>query len=389
MSIEIVGFGLEDKKNIKKFAMFPWKHYKKDPHYVPRLTGELLGNKLLGMHGLLTDQHPYHEHAEVRHWLIYKSGKLVGRVSGAINQEYNKLHDIKLANFGFFECINDEDVSKALLDTVCNWAREKGMEVVRGPGAYSNITHEPYQCCLIDNFHDDPCLEMPYHHPYYASLYEKYGFKKAKDYFAIEMSKHHPYTEKETRLMGLVKKRYKLETRPLNMKNMKKEVHTIVRLYNESWLNNWGFLPIKESEGDALADTLMLIAVPELIRFAMIDGKEIAVVGFLPDLHEKFVRKKSLFGNSDIIRIARMYLGKKNIERYRFMFLGVEPEYRHTGADSLLSFEIRLNLDKVRPKAKRVEASLLLEDNHAIINLAQKRGMGHINKTYRVYDYKL
>ncbi|MES0490261.1 MAG: hypothetical protein ABUK01_09730 [Leptospirales bacterium] len=389
MDVDIIGFGLEDKKNIKKFAMFPWKHYKKDSLYVPQLTGELLGNKLLSMKGIFTADHPYHENVKVHHWLAYKNGKIAGRVSGALNHEYNKAHKTKLANFGFFESIHDEEVSKALLDSVCNWAREQNMDTVRGPGAYSNITHEPYQGCLIDNFHDAPCLEMPYHYPYYAALYEKYGFKKAKDYYAVEMSRHAPFIERENRLMQLIKKRHKMETRTLNMNNVQEEVQTIVRLYNDAWVDNWGFLPIKDSEADALADILRLIAVPELIRFAIIDGKEIAVVGFLPDLHEKLARKKSIFGNSDLVRVARMYLGKKNIERYRFMFLGVDLKYRHTGADSLLAFELRSNIGSIRPKAKRVEASLLLEDNYAILNLAAKRGMGHIYKTYRIYDFQL
>ena len=390
MSVEIVGFGLDDKKNIKKFAEFPWNHYKDDPYYVPNLKGELLGNKILSIKGILTADHPYHEGAVVYHWLAYKDNKIAGRIAAAVNRDYNEYKKTKIANFSFFESIDDKEVATALFKEAGKWAKEKGMKTLRGPGAYSNATHEPYQTCLVEGFDDSPCLEMTYNYKYYPDLYEGFGFKKAKDYVAITMPTDHPESHREERLMKMLRKKHKFETRPINPKKMKEEVtNHIVRIYNEAWAENWGFMPIKEAEADAMADVLLLIASPDLIRFAMIDGKEVAVVGFLPDLHEAFALRKSIFGNSDIVRLIRMFLTKTKIERYRFMFIGVLPEHKNTGADALLSFEIRTHIFKSLPKAKRLEASLLLEDNHSVINLAKRRGGGEVYKRYRVYDYKL
>jgi hypothetical protein len=230
---------------------------------------------------------------------------------------------------------------------------------------------------------------MPYHKYFYASLMQKYGFHKIKDYFAVLMSKHHPFTESEGMFMERLKKRSNIQTRPMDKNNIRADVLKIVEIYNESWKNNWGFLPVTKEEGEAMAELLTMIAIPELIRFAMVDEKEVAMVGFLPDLNEAFALKKSIFGNSDLVRLLRMLIFKKNIKRYRFMFLGVLPKYKNRGLDGILSFEVRNNLGSVRPKADRVEASLLLEENQPIIDLALDRGMGHIYKTYRIYSIDL
>lgn len=388
MSVEIVGFGLEDKKNIKKFANFPWKLYAKEKFYVPQLKAELLGNKLFGIKGLLTPEHTYHENAEVYHFLAYRNGKIVGRVSAAVNHAFNDYLNCKVGNFGFFDTIDDLEVTAALLDAASAWVKDKGMEVLRGPGQYSNATHE-IQGILMDHFHDYPCLETTYNYPYYATLLEKYGMRKAKDYYAFLMSAYIPFIEKEAKLAEMIRKRTGATTRTINMKNLKEEVGVIIRVYNEAWKHNWGFIPITKGEADNLADTIGLIANEELIRFAMMDGKEIAVVGFLPDLNEILRKRRYPVGNSDIIRIFRMLMFKHSVERYKFFFLGIVPEYQKSGIDSLLAFEIRKHLPDVAPKARKVEASLLLEENEAVMNLTVRRAMAHLYKTYRIYEKKL
>lgn len=388
MSVEIIGFGLEDKKNIKKFARFPWKHYAKEKFYVPQLNAELVGNKLFGITGLLTPEHTYHENADVYHFLAYKDGKIAGRVSAAVNHAFNAYLDTKVGNFGFFDTINDLEVTTALLDAAGDWVKERGMKFLRGPGQYSNATHE-IQGILMDHFHDYPCLETTYNYPYYATLLEKYGMRKVKDYYAFLMSAYVPFIEKEEKLAEMVRKRTGVTTRTINMKNLKEEVGVIIRVYNEAWKNNWGFIPITKGEADNLADTIGMIANAELIRFAMLDGKEIAVVGFLPDLNEILKKRRNKFSNSDVMRILRMLMFKGSVERYKFFFLGILPEYQRSGIDSLLAFEIRSHLPKVAPKARKVEASLLLEENDAVINLTVRRAMAHLYKTYRIYQKKL
>ena len=114
MSVVLVDFGLDNRKLLKQFARFPWRHYSLSEKYIPQLNAELLGSRLLGVKGLFTKEHPYHKHAKVRHWLAYENGKIVGRISASVNSVYNDHHKTQIGNFGFFESIKDDKVSTAL-----------------------------------------------------------------------------------------------------------------------------------------------------------------------------------------------------------------------------------------------------------------------------------
>ncbi|MBN1643475.1 MAG: hypothetical protein JW856_01445, partial [Dehalococcoidales bacterium] len=113
LKIEEIPLGSPD---IKKFAGFPWSLYKNQTGWTPPLRGDLLGNRLLGLTGLLTKVHPYHQHAEVSHFLASRDGKPVGRISAAINRRFNEHYSSKIGFFGFFEVINEYEVAEALLD---------------------------------------------------------------------------------------------------------------------------------------------------------------------------------------------------------------------------------------------------------------------------------
>jgi hypothetical protein len=152
---------------LRDFVEVPWRLYRGDPCWTPPLRADYLGSKLLRLVGLLTPQHPYHQHAEVTHFLARRGSDLLGRISAAINHRFNDYHHTQLGFFGFFETVEDFDVARALLDAARNWVRERGMTVLRGPGEYSNATHER-QGVLISGFEYPPTVELTHNPPYYS-----------------------------------------------------------------------------------------------------------------------------------------------------------------------------------------------------------------------------
>jgi hypothetical protein len=116
--INLIEFGPGNYRLLKRFVQFHWDHYKDHPYYVPPLNMDLLGNRLLGEKGLLTDKHPFHKHAEVVYFLAERDGKVVGRIAGCINQRYNEQQNARAVIFGFWEVINEFEVARALLDRV-------------------------------------------------------------------------------------------------------------------------------------------------------------------------------------------------------------------------------------------------------------------------------
>ncbi|MCB1146867.1 MAG: hypothetical protein KDK41_12210 [Leptospiraceae bacterium] len=386
MSVELVGFGLDNKKLIKKFVKFSWKHYSKEEKYIPQLNGELLGNKLLGMKGLLTPEHPYHKNAEVYHWLAYREKKIVGRISASINKTYNQHHSTNIGNFGFFESIKDDEVGHALFNAAAGWLKERGIDTMRGPGNYGNATHE-VQSWAMNSFQDPPTIELTMSKWWYPKMAERFGMVKAKDYYAYLNPVQSIDWDRDNKLLDRMLKRSSLSIRKMDMKNIKSEVDIILHIYNQAWKDNWGFLPLTSDEGQVMAETLKLVADPNLMLFVMDGDREVAVIGTLLDLNEKFLRRKSIFGNSDIVRLLRFFIEKKSITRSRIMFFGILPEYRKTGIDAMVLFKTRNYLYE-STKVRAVDASLVLEENMVLRNLFGHFG-GIEYKKFRIYDYAL
>jgi GNAT superfamily N-acetyltransferase len=384
LSLEIEGIPLGDSR-IKLFADFPWRLYRGDPCWTPPLRGDLLGNRLLGLVGLLTPRHPYHRYAEVSHFLAWHGGQPAGRISAAINHRFNNYHGTRIGFFGFFEVIQDYEVARALLDRAREWVLERGMTVLRGPGEYSNATYER-QGILIDGFQHPPTMELTHNPPYYGEFLERYGFHKVKDYYAYTFDVQTPISPRLKSLVEQVRRRREIETRHLNFKELPSEVRLIVKIYNDSWAKNWGFLPITEEEADSLADSLRLIVDPGIIRFAFIKGEPVAVLGAFPDPYYALRPRWRWYGDSDLIRVARLLLMRRRIPCTRLMFFGVRPGFRQLGIDALLFYEAKEY--GIKKGYLKCETSMLLEDNNLILRASKFMGAQRY-KTWRIYDLPL
>jgi GNAT superfamily N-acetyltransferase len=371
---------------LREFVEVPWRLHKGNPLWTPPLRGEYLGSKLQGLPGLLTPRHPYHQHAEVTHFLARRGSELLGRVSAAINHRFNEYHGTEIGFFGFFETIDDFGVAQALLDEARGWVEKRGMKVLRGPGEYSNATHER-QGVLVWGFQYPPTVELTHNPPYYAELLERYGFHKAKDYHAYMAEDFKPeYSSRLDRLSERVRSRYGITTRMADLDSLDEEIQLLVRIYNDAWARNWGFLPLTDEEALALAETLRPVLIPELLRFAFIKDEPVAVVGALPDLYVPLRPRWRWPLDTDLIRSLRVLRQRRRIPRLRVMFMGVRPAYRQMGADAVLFHEL---YNAVLPLGyTMVEGSMMLEDNQDILRLTSAMGFHHY-MTWRIYDMDL
>ncbi len=370
---------------LKTFAMLPWHLYKGDPCWTPPLNADLLGNRLLGMEGLLQRKHPYHMHAEVTHFLVWQNGKLAGRISASINKRFNDYYGSSIGFFGFFEVIHDYEVARVLLDSARDWVKCRGMTTLRGPGEYSNATYER-QGTLIDGFQYPPTMDLTHNPPFYGEFLEQYGFLKAKDYHAYIIDLQTPVSLRIKKLAEKARLRRKIETRPLNLKKLATEVDLIVEIYNDCWSKNWGFLPLTSEEAMALADFLRLVADSNLVRFAFIKGEPAALFGAFPDPYHALRPRWHWYGDSDIVRLARLFHMRRHIPLMRLMFFGVRPGFRKLGIDAVLFNEVKEYA--MQRGYRQCEASMLLEDNVLILRPSAFMG-GHRYKTWRIYDLPL
>lgn len=356
------------------FIKLPWEIYKNNKFWVPPLLFDVKKN-------LDPKKNPFFQHAEVELFLAEDKGKLVGRIAAIKNDAHNNFHKDKTGFFGFYETIDDEEVSDLLLDTACGWLKEKGFDTVIGP--VNPSTND--ECgLLIDAFDSSPVLLMTYNPPHYQQKIESFGFEKARDlysfFIASEVINNEKMMAKLTRMSELIKNRYNITLKTIDMKNMMSEVRKLEEIYNSAWEDNWGFVPLTPAEFDYMANSLKMIVDPDLIMFAEVDGKPAGFTLSLPDFNQVL---KHLNGRLFPFGIFKLLYYKRKIDLLRTIIMGVKPEYQKKGIDSVFYLETIKNGNKNNYKGS--EISWVLEDNHVMRQTAEKLG-AKIYKTYRIYQ---
>ncbi len=364
---------VRSKKERDEFIKFPWKIYKGNTAWVPPLLMDR--RKLID-----TEKNPFYKHSEIELFMARKNGEIVGRIAAIVNHNHNQEHNEKVGFFGFYEAINEQSVTDALMKEAESWLRAKGMNSVRGP---ANPSVNDEYGLLIDAFDKPPVILMTYNPEYYPKLLEKAGFSKAKDLYAYLLNQKTVYSERFEHVAEIVRQKSNLTFRSLNMKEYRNEVARIRTIYNGAWQYNWGAVPMTDEEFDALATDLKPVVVPELIIMAEYNGELIGFALSIPDLNMALKYNKNGYL---LPGLYCMYRYKKYINTVRVIVLGVLPEYQKTGAGSVLFYETALRAKKLGYDFG--EASWVLEDN-VMMNRAAEMMNAERYKTYRIYEKKL
>lgn len=365
---------VKTKKDKMRFIKSQWSFYENDKNFVPPLISDR--KKILD-----TENNPFYKHTKLKLFLAESNGTILGRIAGIINENHNKTHNDKLGFWGFFECIDNQDVANALFDSVAKWLKENGMDSMRGP---ENPSMNDDIGLLIDGFDSSPVLMMTYNPEYYIKLVENYGFIKSKDLYAYFLESHSYQTDKIVRMQDIIKKKHNITIRQVNLKNKKKlweDVKTLKQIYNSAWVPNWGFVKWTDEEFDFIVKDLKMIADPETAIIAEINGQVAGFALALPDMNYCFKFNKK---GGDIGALWHMMTKKKDIKLTRIIALGVLPEYQKTGIDAVLYYEIGVR----GSKKGRIygEASWILEDNEMMNRGLTTTMDARIYKTYRLYD---
>jgi GNAT superfamily N-acetyltransferase len=364
----------------KRFIRFPWSVYRGDPVWVPPL--------LMDRKDFLNPQkNPFFEFAEVQLFLARKDGVDVGRIAAVDDPMYRRHQDGEAAIWGMFECQRDGEVAGALFESVEGWAAARDRKKIVGPFNLS-LNHEAG--LLVDGYDDSPCALMTYNPPWYGELVEGAGHRAIKDLWAWSIDLSQPLPEKVVAVSRRVEKRNNVRVRSVDLKKWDSEVHTVLELYNDCWIENWGFVPMSEKEFlHMAADLKMAIRwAPDLALVAEVDGRPVGFSLSVLDLNQAM---KPLNGRLLPFGIIKLLLGIKKIDRTRLVLLGMREEFRGRGIDAVFyreTFERARALGARRGVQMRGEISWTLDDND-MVNRSIKLMGGRLYKTYRVYEKAL
>jgi GNAT superfamily N-acetyltransferase len=357
---------------LKRFVKLPWRLYSNEPNWIPPLIFER-------MRFLDRRRNPYFEHGEAEYFLAWRDGEPVGRISAQIDRNFVDFHGQNIGHFGFFEADDDPEVARALVGAAEAWLRERGMERMQGP---FDFTMNDECGVLIEGHEIKPMLRQPYHLRYYPGLLEGAGMAKAMDLLMW----HLHISDREKLLPILFQLSDRLEpdhgitVRHMRKKDLEAEVERFRKVYNAAWSDNWGFVPLTREELEHAAKEFKFLLDEDWIMVAEKDGEVVGAALSFPDLNEVI---DGLNGRLLPLGWLKLLTGRRKIKRLRVGFLGVMPEYQHTGVAAAFYIE---HFDMAaKSRIKEGEMGWILETNEAMNRGMEAMG-GQVVKKYRVYE---
>lgn len=367
------------KQDRKTFVDLAWEVYKDDPAWVPPLKDEV--------HGLITPgKNPWFEHARAEFWLATRAGKVVGRISAQVDELVQQHMGAGTGQWGMFEVL-DGEAAAALIATAEDWLRTQGMKRALGPISLS-IWDEPG--LEIEGFDEPPTAMMGHHRPAYRGWIEAAGYGKAKDLLTYEVDIENWWDKAIARLIEMGERNPRVKLRRVDKSKFAEEAKLILSLLNDAWSNNWGYVPLTESEIAYAGKKLKPIIYEELVWIAEYDGEPVAFMITLPDINELI---KDLNGELFPFGWAKLLwrLRRPHTRRARVPLMGVAKKLHGTRLASQLAFMlIEFTRREVVKKfgVKIGEFGWILEDNKGMLSIAELPD-ARINHRYRIYEKKL
>ena len=354
------------------FVDFPFELYKNDPYWVGELKADTKH--------LLKQDNIFWTHGRRALFMAYQNGKPVGRIMALVNDAHNQYHHENIGFFGFFDCINDTEVPRALFAAAEKWLRAQGVSAVRGP---ANPSSNHVYGLLVDGFDSMPAIMMPYNYPYYEALITHAGYGKIKDLLAFHRTKDDKFSERFLKVCARCSRAAGITLRRLNLKKIDEEAEIIRKIYNEAWAENWGFVPMSRQEMADVVKELKMIVRPEGTCVLEENGVPAGFYILIPNMnHVLKVLKGSL---CHPWRLVKALLAWRKIKDARMIMLGVSPQFRKRGIDLIL---IKHIIDHGVAVWDEAELSWVLEDNDGIIRGIMECGC-HPSKRYRLYQKSL
>ena len=317
------------KKELKAFIQFYYDLYRGHPQAVPFLFSEEMAT-------LRSDMNPSFECCEAEYFLARRDGKTVGRVAAIINHRANERWHLRQVRFGWFDFIDDPEVSAALLKAVETWGREKGMTEMAGPLGFIDTDREGM---LVEGFDELATMYINYNYPYYPRHIEQMkGFAKDNDYLEYKVRIPDVVPAKFAKITEMVKKRYGLRVHKFTRHELIEEGkgREVFHLLNATYKDLYGFSKLSQKQIDMLVNNYIKIADLNLVS-AIMDGDKIVGFGITFPSFSKALKKTRdgrflPFGWWHLLKALKWH----QTDTVDLLLIGVLPEYRSKGANALI-----------------------------------------------------
>ena len=317
------------KKELTDFIKFPFALYKENKFWVPPIIADELET-------FDKEKNPAFDNAEAYFYLAYREDKIVGRIAAIINWNEVSNQLKSKVRFGWFDVIDDIDVTKLLLEKAFELGKKNNLEMIEGPMGFSNLDKVGV---LTEGFDQIGTMITWYNHPYYSKHFEQLGFAVEKEYLESKFPFKNVKLEFFDKAQELIKKRYQLK--PLNFKKTKDvlpHVDKMFDLFNASYASLSSFVAISDREKEYFKKKYISFINPEYIKF--VEDKDQNLVAFAIVMPGFSIALQKAKGKLFPFGFLHLLNARKNSKDVTFYLIGVHPDYQNRGVHAILFKEM-------------------------------------------------
>ncbi len=364
---------VRSRRELKRFVDFPFRLHGEQPLWVPPL-------KIERRHFLSRRMNAFFTHGEAEYFLALRDGRVVGRISAQVNHAFNDYQGKDWGWFGFLEFEQDAEALQALLDAAAAWLLERGKERMVGPASFAMNDESGI---LIEGFDRRPMILEPWHPPYYQQLLEAAGCE-GDGPADVEPrglgSRQGPPGDLRA---GRRRWRAKGSGPPMRRRQLRKDMDAFAEVYNAAWSKNWGFVPYSKKDLDAYAQKLQLVFDKNWFMIAerKDSGEVVGMAITVPDTNQVMTRDEGEAVAAGLVAVPPEGQDDRPVR----VFLGVKPEYQHTGVAAKPLRRALRRGGKDPGGMTGGEMGWILETNEPM-NRAMEGMGGEVVKRYRIFE---
>lgn len=317
------------KRELKRFIRFNYLLYKSNPYSVPDLYDDMLNT-------FNRKKNAAFEFCEADYFLAYKDRKLVGRVAAIINNRANQTWKKKEVRFGWIDFTDDAEVSEALIRTVEQWGKERGMTHITGPLGFTDMDAEGM---LVEGFDQLGTMATIYNYPYYPQHMERLGFEKDADWVEYKIFVPDAIPDKHKRISDLIQRKYNLKIKKYTSSKLiaREYGQEIFELINEAYTPLYGYSALTQRQIDQYVK--MYLPILDLRMVTLItdqDDKLVAVGISMPSLSEALQKSHGRLLPLGWFYLLKALFFKRRAKMLDLLLVAVKPEYQNKGVNALL-----------------------------------------------------
>lgn len=316
---------VESKKDLKKFIKFPFSLYKDSEYWVPPIIIDELDT-------LDKDKNPVFDNAEAHYFLAYKGREIVGRIAAIINRFETEKQQLKKMRFGWFDTINDIEVTKALMDKVEEIGKQNNLEFIEGPVGFSNLDKVGV---LTEGYDIIGNMATWYNHPYYVEHLESLGFQSEKVYVESLFRVSELTKLRFLKAYDLIIERYGYK--PLSFTKTKDIIpylDAMFDLFDDAYQKLSTYVPINQKQREYYKKKFIGFVNPKYIKFVLnAENEMIAFAVVLPSFSKTLQEIKGKLFPFGIFKLLK---AKNNSDSLLFYLIGVHPKYQKKGVTAVI-----------------------------------------------------